>query len=1211
MINEKYIEIYKGDINQKRKIIKDEDNNNFIENILFNICKEKIIYNKENINKINNIFLGIFIIKYQNDLRTDLFNKIELKYKIEYLNLLDFIIFNFEKFSLIQQEISLLFLNLNFMHFDIDFIYKEIYKYNSIFIWIHLSQSSIINYLKKDNNLIKNFLALSNFTKKDNGKTLKSKNCNFTNDLIEYFINLFENNFDINYSNLYCQFINLLINILSVNTMRKFVLPLLIEKHFLERINIIMNKNSNISKNFKEIYKNLKFYYLFEFDNIDEKYIDKLTYLSNLDKKFQNFEKIGFNFYPDEFNYLITNKVSLKNNRENLNNYLNLLKEDKIYNLLNYLNLLFYPKKFYNFELLSEIFYINFENNENLFENKIFSLPILPNNQTIFNNENLIPLNYSFYDFNPLPIPQLNLTYLTLYDYLLKQFYLFKYESSYEIREDIEDCIDQLNPNFEKNENKKFISFQNFSPNSIKINNFQLINVKENDLGNEYPNEIIAEIEIDLNETENEYKKNWDKLKKYDIIFLIYFYNEKMENNFIRAGEIKSIYDEKNNNILNYDENNINEYYGNKRKIQILLDPIQYTNDLKEGLFINYNNFNLCIKRESKENNFKPILENIKHFIENGNNFTNFPKWIEIIILNYFQLQNNNYNFQLEINDNNFDFYDTFINEKQLKNFKDKFNIRNVICSHLNNPFNNINFNLEQLNAIYYSIHNKLTLIYGPPGTGKTDVAVQIINLLHQNYKHEKILIITHSNNALNNIFEKLLKLNINQKYLLRLGIGNKYINNEEDFSIKGRIKHILKNREIILKKFLEICYKLNINIYQEYTCSTALIIINNFILNNPTNIDIIKNEFNIDINDFIMEIKEYQNFEIIRDNLQRKNFLINNYSKIIAMTSTYAGINKKNLLDIDFSYSNIIIEEAGELLDIETFIPLTLQNNLNKLKRLILVGDIYQLPPIIKSSALKTYSNYDQSLFSRLIKNKFKYIKLEYQNRAKKNIVNLYRWKYPFLKDNEELIKNKFNYINKGFKYNTQFINVENYEGKGEVLNNNFSYYNLAEAEYCIALYIYMCLKGYKPEQISIITPYNGQKNLIKEIYSKKCIANIFQGIKKITTVDNYQGQQNDYIILSLVRTKEIGYLRDIRRFIVSISRARFGLYIIGRWNLFYNWYEMKETFDILNKIEKDLILKINENINDKKAENIETKIEDFNHLYSIDNELYNISYK
>ena len=263
-------------------------------------------------------------------------------------------------------------------------------------------------------------------------------------------------------------------------------------------------------------------------------------------------------------------------------------------------------------------------------------------------------------------------------------------------------------------------------------------------------------------------------------------YNEKMENNFIRAGEIKSIYDEKNNNILNYDENNINEYYGNKRKIQILLDPIQYTNDLKEGLFINYNNFNLCIKRESKENNFKPILENIRYFIENGNNFINFPKWIEIIILNYFQLQNDNYNFQLEINDNNFDFFDTFINEKQLNNFKDKFKIKNIICSHLNNPFNHINFNLEQLNAIYYSIHNKLTLIYGPPGTGKTDVAVQIINLLHQNYKHEKILIITHSNNALNNIFEKLLKLNINQKYLLRLGIGNKYINNEEDFSIKN-----------------------------------------------------------------------------------------------------------------------------------------------------------------------------------------------------------------------------------------------------------------------------------------------------------------------------------------------------------------------------------------------------------------------------------------
>ena len=60
------------------------------------------------------------------------------------------------------------------------------------------------------------------------------------------------------------------------------------------------------------------------------------------------------------------------------------------------------------------------------------------------------------------------------------------------------------------------------------------------------------------------------------------------------------------------------------------------------------------------------------------------------------------------------------------------------------------------------------TLIYGEPGTGKTDVAVQIINLLYHNYPNEKILIITHSNAALNDIFEKIALLDIDEKYLLR-----------------------------------------------------------------------------------------------------------------------------------------------------------------------------------------------------------------------------------------------------------------------------------------------------------------------------------------------------------------------------------------------------------------------------------------------------------
>ena len=67
-----------------------------------------------------------------------------------------------------------------------------------------------------------------------------------------------------------------------------------------------------------------------------------------------------------------------------------------------------------------------------------------------------------------------------------------------------------------------------------------------------------------------------------------------------------------------------------------------------------------------------------------------------------------------------------------------------------------------------------------------------------------------------------------------------------------------------------------------------------------------------------------------------------------------------------------------------------------------------------------------------------------------------------------------------------------------------------------------------------------------------------MFGSPAKITTVDKYQGQQNDYILLSLVRTDNVGHLRDTRRLIVAMSRARLGLYVFGRAHLFVNCFEL-----------------------------------------------------
>jgi len=67
----------------------------------------------------------------------------------------------------------------------------------------------------------------------------------------------------------------------------------------------------------------------------------------------------------------------------------------------------------------------------------------------------------------------------------------------------------------------------------------------------------------------------------------------------------------------------------------------------------------------------------------------------------------------------------------------------------------------------------------------------------------------------------------------------------------------------------------------------------------------------------------------------------------------------------------------------------------------------------------------------------------------------------------------------------------------------------------------------------------------------------------RSVSTVDKYQGQQNDFILLSLVRTDHIGHIRDIRRLVVAVSRSRLGLYVFCRQNLFAQCHDLKKTMD------------------------------------------------
>jgi len=330
-------------------------------------------------------------------------------------------------------------------------------------------------------------------------------------------------------------------------------------------------------------------------------------------------------------------------------------------------------------------------------------------------------------------------------------------------------------------------------------------------------------------------------------------------------------------------------------------------------------------------------------------------------------------------------------------------------------------------------------------------------------------------------------------------------------------------------------------------------------------------------------ELDEYRAFELLRNGRDRSKYLLIKTAKIIAMTCTHAALRRRDLVELGFKYDNVLMEEAAQILEIETFIPLMLQtpeDGYNRLKRVILIGDHHQLPPVIKNMAFQKFSNMEQSLFTRFVRLGVPSIQLDAQGRARPSLCSLYSWRYKTLGNLSHVVTwPKFKVANPGLFYDYQLINVEDFNGVGESEPNPYFYQNLGEAEYCVALFMYMRLLGYPASSISILTTYNGQKHLIRDVIEKRCAENPFIGKPdKITTVDRYQGQQNDYIILSLVRTKTVGHLRDVRRLIVAMSRARLGLYVFARVGLFQNCFELRPAFSQLMSRPMNLFLAPNE---------------------------------
>ena len=317
----------------------------------------------------------------------------------------------------------------------------------------------------------------------------------------------------------------------------------------------------------------------------------------------------------------------------------------------------------------------------------------------------------------------------------------------------------------------------------------------------------------------------------------------------------------------------------------------------------------------------------------------------------------------------------------------------------------------------------------------------------------------------------------------------------------------------------------------------------------------------------------------------------------VIGMTTTCAAKYRSILKEIRPRI--VIVEEAAEVLEAHIIASLT-----PGCQHLILIGDHQQLRPTPAVYDLAKRYKLDVSLFERMVNVGIQCETLNVQHRMRPEISALMKHIYDDLENHESV--EKYEDI-KGMKKNMFFINHNYME---DSCNQSHSHVNEHEAKFLVALCRHLMQQGYKADQITLLTTYTGQMYAIRDCLQEEDAIkeplkpendSSFRGVR-VTTVDNFQGEENDIILLSLVRSnkdEKVGFIKIVNRACVALSRARKGFYCIGNFGL------LSKHSDIWKKIVTDLkasssignVLPVvcqihNDEISVKTAEDFNTKV-------------------
>ncbi|MFD2556404.1 AAA domain-containing protein [Sphingobacterium tabacisoli] len=427
--------------------------------------------------------------------------------------------------------------------------------------------------------------------------------------------------------------------------------------------------------------------------------------------------------------------------------------------------------------------------------------------------------------------------------------------------------------------------------------------------------------------------------------------------------------------------------------------------------------------------------------------------------------------------------------------------------------FDDVGLNISQNDAVRRILgKGDLAILHGPPGTGKTTT---LIKAIAAGIKRSggQVLIVAPSNTAVDVLAERLDQLGLNvlrignpvkvSAHLLALTVDEKASKHAGYKEVKGLEKQARAYTDMARK------YKRNFG-RSEYEQRKAL-------LNEARK-----------IRKDIDRIQDY----VIEDILCK--------AQVIA--ATLVGANHPHIRDKRFE--TVVIDEAAQGLEPACWIPIL------KADRLLLAGDHCQLPPTIKSEERESKELFN-TLFEKLVKrypDSVSFLDTQYRMNSQimtYSSVMMYDGRlkaapataeWRLVDDTEPIVF--IDTAGAGFEEKEEEGALSNKEEADFLVNHLSALIAQLEGGH----------HGEKLPTVGVITPYRGQANRLKGLLSD--IGGLPYVDLQVSTVDGFQGQEKDIIYISLVRSNtggNIGFLSDVRRINVALTRAKKKLVVIG----------------------------------------------------------------